>query len=241
MESTLTFDEEVNGWTSFFSYKPEFMISLNGKFFSFKNGDLFLHNSKNVPRNNFYGEQFTSKVGVVLNDNPSTEKVFRSVILEGNKPWETKLSTNLTEGEIYKGEFEQKQSRFFAYTRRNEDSQDLTTHATNGIGRVKSVGANSVFFNAVGDMINVGDKLTQLQAGMPVDLGIITSIDRSTGEVSVGTFDNPASLDYCYATKNSRVEGGNLRGYYMRADLENAETDFVELFAIKSTTNESVL
>ncbi len=48
MEQTVTFDEEVNGWTSFFSFVPEFMIGLNGNFFSFKDGEMWIHNSHNV-------------------------------------------------------------------------------------------------------------------------------------------------------------------------------------------------
>jgi hypothetical protein len=240
MEKTLTFDEEVKGWTSFFSFIPEFMTGLNGKFFSFRNGDLWQHNRKTVPCNNFYGEQFTTKVSLVLNDAPSTEKMFKNIFLEGNKTWNVKLNSNLSEGEIFRDEFVKKQSRYFAHTRRNENTEDLTSFQANGIGRVKTIGANSLEFNQISDMIGVGDVLKQQQSGIVVDIGIITEIDRDLNMISFGAFDNaPALNEYCYSTKNARVEGGELRGYYCKLDMENEDTDFTELFAVNCNTAES--
>ena len=43
--ATLTFDELVNGWNSFFTYKPTFITSLKNKFYSFKNGAIYEHYS----------------------------------------------------------------------------------------------------------------------------------------------------------------------------------------------------
>lgn len=240
MEHTITFDEEVKGWTSFFSFVPEFMTGLNGKFFSFSNGEVFQHNSKNVPRNNFYGEQFTSKVGVLVNENPSTEKVFKTLMLEGNKTWKALLKTNLSEGSIYRPEYDKKQSRFFAYMRGNEGVSDVNSLSTNGIGRVTDIVGSTLFFNNISEMITVGDKLTQMQSEIPVEIGIIDFIDRETGEINIQTLENaPALNEYCYSTKNSRIDGGDIRGYYLRVDLENEDLDFTELFAITSNTSET--
>ena len=49
---TLSYDERVDGWTSFKSFIPEFSVSLNNKYHSFKNGDLYCHD--NTIRNVFY-------------------------------------------------------------------------------------------------------------------------------------------------------------------------------------------
>lgn len=240
MEKTLTFDEEVKGWTSFFSFLPEFMTGLNGKFFTFRNGDIWLHNAKSVPYNNFYGEQFTSKVSLVLNDNPSTEKMFKNIFLEGNKSWGVKLNSNLTEGEIFREEFTKKKSRFFAYTRRNENTEDLTSFHSNGIGRASDITGTTLFFSQISDMVGTGDTLKQLQSGITVDIGVITGIDRDQNSITLASFDNaPALNDYCFSTKNARVEGGEIRGYYCRLDMENEDTDFTELFAVNSNTADS--
>jgi hypothetical protein len=249
MENTLTFDEEVNGWTSFHSYDPEYMVSLNGKFFSFKNGDLFLHNSKNVPRNNFYGNQFTSKVGVIFNDNPSTEKMFKNIMLEANKLWKVILKTNLTEGNISKEEFRKRRSRWFAFTRRNEDTQDMTSFNSHGIGNAIDVDDNKVYFSThfQDTSVSVGDKVMQIQNDVPVHIGNVlyknrTSDERYGGQIVMDRNEtNPMAVvdGYCYAVKESRIEGGEIRGYFLRADLENDDTEFAELFAVTSNTAET--
>ena len=51
--STISFTEKVNGWTSFKSFLPESGLSLNGVYFTFKNGDIWKHNVNDI-RNNFY-------------------------------------------------------------------------------------------------------------------------------------------------------------------------------------------
>ena len=40
---TVSYDEGVQGWTSFFSFKPSFMFSLTSTFFSTNNGKLYSH------------------------------------------------------------------------------------------------------------------------------------------------------------------------------------------------------
>jgi len=240
-DKTIVYDEEVKGWTSFFSYEPELMTGLNGRFFSFSEGELYLHNSKNVPRNNFYGEQYSSKVSVIFNDDPSTEKMFKNIMLEGNKTWSVNLKTNLTEGSIFRDEFHKKKSRYFAYTRRNEDNKELSSFAANGIGVAESVVGNVLGFKSdINNSINIGDNVTQIQGEEPIEIGFIESIDRKNKSLSFGVYENPPSgSGFCYATKNARIEGDKIRGYYMRADLENIDIDFSELFAITSNTANS--
>jgi len=51
---TLTYDEGVQGFPSFYSYYPDFMIGMNNYFYTFNGGNLYRHNV-NESRNNFYG------------------------------------------------------------------------------------------------------------------------------------------------------------------------------------------
>lgn len=44
---------------------------------------------------------------------------------------------------------------------------------------------------------------------------------------------------YSFSTKDPRIEGGEIRGYYMQVDLENDDTEKVELFAINSNVVKS--
>ena len=43
--NTLSFDEKINGWTSFYSYKPDQIFSIRNQMYTTKDGSLWLHNS----------------------------------------------------------------------------------------------------------------------------------------------------------------------------------------------------
>ena len=85
--STLSFDEDVRGWTSFFSYRPTYMVSLNSSFYSFNGGSLWRHNQ---PGNygKFYNVISDSYVTLILNAQPSVVKSFKTINYEGATGWE---------------------------------------------------------------------------------------------------------------------------------------------------------
>ena len=83
---TLGFDESNNGWVSRYSYVPEDGGSLDGNFYTFKQGALYKHNS-NSSFNNFYGIPYTSEVELIFNQNPSANKNFLTINYEGSKIW----------------------------------------------------------------------------------------------------------------------------------------------------------
>lgn len=236
---TLAFDEDVKGFPSFFSFPPDLMLGMNNRFFSIRDGQLWLHNSENVPRNNFYGVQYGSSVTVSLNDRPGIEKSYLSIILKGNKTWDIKFNSNLTEGELFRNEFERRKSRYFAYTRRDENTEDFSSFSTNGVGLLTAyAGSTLIFESTVNAMVCAGDNLFQVQGSNNVLIGEIDMI--SDDEIIVSNLVNsPIPNGFCYATKNARVEGGELRGYYMKAKLENDDTDYTELFEIETNTAET--
>ena len=104
-QTTLSFDENVKGWTSRFSYLPNQMFSVQNGFYSTKNGNIYLHYSADVNRANFYGDltedlpagigQFDSTVKTIFNTNPSLVKGFQTINYEGGSNWQmTNLVTN---------------------------------------------------------------------------------------------------------------------------------------------------
>ena len=95
---TLYFDESINGWTSFLSFKPTLMGSIRNKFFSFVNGKLYIHYSNNVDRGDFYDIGIVnSNITFILNPNVSMSKVFKTINYEGSNGWEiTSLTTKDT-------------------------------------------------------------------------------------------------------------------------------------------------
>jgi hypothetical protein len=241
MKHTLTYSDNSKGWTSFHSFIPDWMCKLNNRFFSIKNGQLYLHNDETNPvRNNFYGEQFTSKIETVINEANSEDKIFKTMVLEGNKPWDVSIETNIAKSTIAKAEFNQRESRHFAYVRKNEDQTDLHGHTAQGIGVVVSTVGLTVTFATPPNLVNVTDQLFQLNAGVQELIGTITDITGNVVTVNAIT-TTPVPGYFSFATKNARVEGSEIRGYYALVTLENDDTAPVELFAINSNAVKSFI
>ena len=78
---TLSYDSKVKGWPSFKSFIPESGCSLNNKYYTFYNGEIWVHT--NTTRNNFYGTQYDSSVKVLINDVSDTIKGFKTISYEG--------------------------------------------------------------------------------------------------------------------------------------------------------------
>ena len=83
--TTISFNENVRGWTSFKSFVPEHGVSLSNNYFTFKDGIPYNHNSANTARNTFYGVHTDSSVEVILNDSPSVIKSFNTLNYEGTQ------------------------------------------------------------------------------------------------------------------------------------------------------------
>ena len=94
---TIAFSPIAKKFTTFYSYEPDTMINLHSRLYSFKNGALYIHDKSEV-RNNFYGNQYSSMMIVVSNENPSENKTYQTLKIEGNQPWSINdLKTNLVE------------------------------------------------------------------------------------------------------------------------------------------------
>ncbi len=89
---TLGYDEQIKGWTSFYSYKPDYMGSLKNNFFSFIDSNIYQHydESVNDGRGKFYGATTPAEsfVEFIFNPNPSIVKNFNTIAYEGNNGWE---------------------------------------------------------------------------------------------------------------------------------------------------------
>ena len=94
LDYTLSFAEKTNGWVSFKSWIQESGLSMNGKYYTFKEGSMYEHES-NLTRNNFYGSQFVSTIDVLLNDGPSGIKSFNTLKYSGSQ---AKITRNIATG-----------------------------------------------------------------------------------------------------------------------------------------------
>jgi len=87
---TLAFDETSKGWTSFFDYVPNKVLSLNNNYFTTKDGKIYKHYTlaaNTQARGVFYGLQTSSKVTFVFNGAPSMIKNFQTINYEGDSGW----------------------------------------------------------------------------------------------------------------------------------------------------------
>ena len=87
--NTLSFDEKVLGWVSFYDYKPYNAKSLFNRFYTTTQTNLWMHNAENVLRNSFYGEEpVASSIEFIFNAQPNIVKTFKTVNYEGTNGWE---------------------------------------------------------------------------------------------------------------------------------------------------------
>ena len=93
--NTLSFDEGVKGWTSFYTFKPDFGFTVNKNFFTLYDNDLWKHNQEysiTTPKNTFYGVFDGSNITLVANQEPSIVKNFNTINYEGSSDWVMELS-----------------------------------------------------------------------------------------------------------------------------------------------------
>ena len=237
---TISFSETVKGWTSFYSFVPELMLGMNNNFFSFKNGELYIHHSGKVKRNTFYGVQYPSKISVMFNDSPSIIKEILTVSLEGNYSWDSLITAFVSsiddnlKSSIKSIEFVQKEGIWYGYARRNEDSKQLDSKSSYGVGKVLNTGLNTITVLGYNDIMVEGDVLVK---GSDLSIiGTIQKIEKNGNETTLTMSSTTGVLkdDFVVGMKNPRVEGGNLRGYTMRFDMEIMKDDKVELFAVNN-------
>ena len=241
MKNTITHSEGNKGWTSFWDYFPDLFLNLNNKFLTIKNGQLWLQNDESNPiKNNFYGEQKKTSIKTVFNEAMAEDKIFKTLVEESNEKWRAILKTNLTEGEIKQAEFNTRESRQFSFIRGNETSGNLQGNTAQGIGVIIGVEGNDIIFSSIPDLISIGDTLYQLNNQSQQLLGLITGIQRNENKIRIVPSVIPSTIGlYAFALKNSRVEGEEMRGYYMEVTLENNDTTNGELFAISTNSVKS--
>lgn len=233
---TLTFADlgEKRGWTSFWDYHPELTLALGNKFYSFWRGQLYEHNDQSNPiRNLIYDKALVSEIVTILNQENDEDKIFKTIVIEGDDSWNVDIKTNLSRSHIKKEEFNKRESKYYAHIRKNENELDYTDRVQ-GIGILDSISGNTIFFSAkVPFLVNTGEDLYQLSNGAQKKIGNIVSI--SDNSISVDQIINePAPESFCFSIKNARIQGSEIRGYFAEITLRNDSSKSVELYAINS-------
>ena len=240
---TITYSTVSEGWNSFWSYQPDWMVELNNVFYTFKNGNMWKHNVNPI-RNNFYGTQYSSKIKTIFNNSPLENKMFKSLSINSNEPWSVDIDTNLESSITPSTYFVEKEGFWFSYIRRQDNTVEVKALSTQGVGAVLSVTAPNIVnfgFNLDLSAISVGDKLYRNNSGSLVYLGEITALSPNSITLDITFGGLPSVGDFIICVKNSQVESYGARGVYMNVELESDSTNELELFSISSTIFKSFL
>jgi len=244
MEDTLSYYNYANGWTSRWSYIPEWMTHMNSNFYTFKNGDLYIHNL-NQNRNNFYGVPGKSTLSTIFNIEPTTIKKFKNIFIDSNDPWKATMHTNLDEGFADYDWFDKKEGRWYAYIRRPQGDNNYSLLSTQGIGNVSQVLSSSIFFNSpIQVHLNQGDIIYKItypvinQPGVLVLIGTVASFSEYSIDLT-GVVVPPVVGNQIVVIKNSVSESFGPRGYYLQVDYENDKTYEVTMFAVGASVFKS--
>lgn len=99
---TLAWNERANQWSTYYTYHPDYMCSMNTGIVSFKDGQFYIHNT-NTAHGTFYGVQSPAEFWVICNgagvpaspvnnyqSSParSNQKVLQAISEESNAAWE---------------------------------------------------------------------------------------------------------------------------------------------------------
>lgn len=238
---TLTFSNKAEGWTSRWSYRPEWMIGLNSSFYSFKGGNLYEHDT-NSNRTQFYGNSPSGfSISTIFNEEPTTIKMFKTLALDCTFGLDTIGATDLDQIQMSKSNYVNKEGEFFSYLRRPAGQINLQLLSSQGIGTVSSVVGTTITMNSSFTNISQGDSIYEFVGSTPILVGIVQSVSGNNITVNA-IFSSPSPGDYLICVKQSSVESYGARGYFMDVTLSLSGSDAtpeVELFAIKTSVFKS--
>ena len=250
------FSEAVNGWVTRTSWVPQYSgISLNNNYYTFKNGELYIHN--NAIRNNIYGTQESATVTAVLNDAPISIKNFKTLEYQGDTGWTAQITTDQEKGLANLANFVKREGLYQTYIQGVENtwssglqSGDIDFYSLSilGVGEHSGTdvgltgGAKTFEFTSdIDTAISIGDKLYFQDGNNIINLGDITAIDRSSSPRTITSDNIPqagASTvntgEFIFAAKDKRVNTSGIIGYYADVTFTNTSSDKSELFGIGS-------
>lgn len=245
---TLTYSPTSQGWTSRWSYHPDWMIGMNNTFYTWKNGQLYKHDTNQV-RNQFYIEEvpgqggnnvnYPSTVTTIFNQDPTEMKVFKTLEIESNEPWTADITTDVNTGQIDDDWFAKKEEGWFAYVRRDAGDLDHTAISTQGIGQCQTFSSLVITFGfGIGNSVSQGDTIYKLSGGSLVQVGVVASHNYNSITL-VSAISTPAPGDFIVYVKNSVAESYGARGAWMEVTLSNSDTSEVEIFEVSTNVFKS--
>ena len=78
---TITYNENLNAWTSFHSFDAEFLSSAGLEFVSFRGGNLYIHDDYSNPQS-YYGVDYPAYIDVISNMGADQVKIWKTAALK---------------------------------------------------------------------------------------------------------------------------------------------------------------
>ena len=238
---SVSFSESIKGWPSRKSFVTEGGVSINNKYFTFKNGHIYEHHVGT--RNNFYGAQFNSEVKFVFNEAPANMKNFRTLNYEGDSGWICPdFDTDQQDGSI--STFVNKENKYFGYVRgvtENTGTIDFKALNVQGIGNWATINLSGgtvtlTFAEGAPNDLQVGDVLYYVHpsTNATTKFGPVTVVNGTEVRATY-TGSPPTSPAYfVFYVKNASWETSGLLGYYADVTLRTTSTDNKELYSAGS-------
>lgn len=241
----IAFDTKAEKWVTRYSYVPEGMERLKNKFFSFKNGAIYIHDKGT--NNTFYGVAAASLIKVVSNFNPSLVKRFDSISLEGNDSWSATMNTTDQNTDVATTSYSEKERSYYA-----DIPRDTATSITTNTRNITTIGASA---SQSTNVITFPYRINR----QPIPVGLSARVYKVD---SAGNASNPASAaayassvtsttltlqnatggaidadivenDIIIIQTTSKFDGDQLRDHYLVVELQNSNySQDVELYAV---------
>jgi hypothetical protein len=94
-----SFNEKRRAYCSFYDFNPEWMLSANDVPYSFKAGNMYIHNNT-ITYTNYYGVQYYPSITLVFNDKEAIKKKFLSVGYQSNQIFVSPTNGDINTGMI---------------------------------------------------------------------------------------------------------------------------------------------
>jgi hypothetical protein len=256
---TLTYDGGSQGFPSFYSYNPDWMIGMNNYFYSFSEGNIYRHNT-NATRNQYYGTNYSSTLTSVFNDQPFDNKLFKTLALQGDDSWAATLTSDQQDsGYVESAWFEKKEGSYFAFIRNAgtvpANIDEYALRSLNGLGTssvvlivgvVTTISFPTTLF--IGNIISVGDMMYFTNGSTPIFAGEVTAVNQNIpagindiviDTTSIATTPVPSQTEYFLYIKNAVAESHGILGHYGVFHLTNTNQSKIELFAVEAEVMKS--
>ncbi len=241
----IAFDTQGQKWVTRYSYVPEGMERLKNRFFSFKDGSIYIHDKGT--NNTFYGSASPSLIKIISNFNPSLVKTFDAISIEGNDTWSATFSNTDQNSSLATGDYAEKERSYYADIPRDTatsitaNTTNITALGTNATGSTNTITfpnrinrqpiplGTSARVYKVDSSGNASDAASAAAYASSVTSTTLTLQDATGGAINADI----ASGDTIIIQTTPKFDGDQLRDHYLVVEMQNDNySKDVELYAV---------